>query len=114
MISSHSGLNAATPLATLEEVVQGLADDVNVARFKVGITWNPPHRWANERYGYMKDYSRMHLLLVDQNPRPCGIYKAVLIRAFLKHAKIDNVKAGDDNRQNVSPHYLYLDTKLVG
>ena len=58
---------------------------------------------VHERYGYMKDYSRMHLL-ADQNPRTCGIYEAVLIRAFLKHAEIDNVKDGDDNLQNVSPH----------
>ena len=55
----------------------------------------------------------MHILLVDQNPRKCGTYGVVVIKAFLNHAKLDNVKAGDDNRQNVSPHYLYLVTKLV-
>ena len=114
MISSHNGLNAGATMSTLEGVVQGLVDDVNVARFKVGITWNPPHRWANDRYGYEMNYSRMHLLLVDQSPSKCGIYEAFLIRAFQKHAKIDNVKIGDDNRQNVSPHYVYLVTKLVG
>ena len=113
MIPSHRGSNAATILATLEEVVQGLVGDANVARFKVGITWNPPYRWANETYGYMKDYSRMHILLVDKDPRMCGTYEAFVIKAFLKHAKIDNVKAGDDNRQDVSPHYLYLVTKLA-
>ena len=43
----------------------------------------------------------------------CGAYEACVIKAFPKHAEIDNVKAGDDNRQNVSPHYLYLVTKLV-
>ena len=91
-------------LQLLEEVAQGLVDHANVARFKVGITWNPPYRWANERYGYMKGYSRMHILLVDQNPRMCGTYEACVIKAFLKHAKLENVKAGDDNRQNVSPH----------
>jgi hypothetical protein len=91
MISSHNGLNAGATMSTLEGVVQGLVDDVNVARFKVGITWNPPHRWANDRYGYEMNYSRMHLLLVDQSPSKCGIYEAFLIRAFQKHAEIDNV-----------------------
>jgi hypothetical protein len=114
MISSHNGLNAGATMSTLEGVVQGLVDDVNVARFKVGITWNPPHRWANDRYGYEMNYSRMHLLLVDESPSKCGLYEAILIKAFQKHAKIDNVKIGDDNRQNVSPHYVYLVTKLVG
>ena len=113
MIPSHRGSNAATILATLEEVVQGLVGDPNVARLKVGITWNPPYRWANETYGYMKDYSRMHILLVDRDPRMCGAYEAYVIKAFQKHAKINNVKAGDDNRQDVSPHYLYLVTKLM-
>ena len=114
MISSHNGLNAGAIMSTLEEVVQGLVDDVTVARFKMGITWNPPHRWANDRYGYKMNYSRMHLLLVDQSPSKCGIYEAFLIRAFQTHAKLDNVKIGDDNRQNVAPHYVYLVTKLVG
>ena len=98
-------------MSTLEGVVQGLVDDVSVARFKVGITWNPPHRWANDRYGYKMNYSRMHLLLVDQSPSKCGIYEAFLIRTFQRHAEIDNVKIGDDNRQNVSPHYIYLVTR---
>ena len=78
-------------MATLVNVVQGLVDDVNVVRFKVGITWNPPNRWENDRYGYNMNYSRMHLLLVDQSPSECGIYEAFLIRTFQKHAKIDNV-----------------------
>ena len=91
MIPSHRGSNAATILATLEEVVQGVVGDPNVARFKVGITWNPPYRWANEAYGYMKDYSRMHILLVDKDPRMCGTYEACVIKAFLKHAQINDV-----------------------
>ena len=100
-------------MSTLEDVVQGIGDDVKVARFKVGITWTPPHRWANDRYGYKMNYSRMHLLLVDQSPSKCGIYEAFLIRTFQRHAKIDNVKSGDDNRQTVSPHYVYLVTQLT-
>ena len=112
MISSHDGTNAGATMATLVNVVQGLVDDVNVVRFKVGITWNPPHRWANDRYGYKMNYSRMHLLLVDQAPAKCGLYEAFLIDKFEGHAKIDNVKIGDDNRQTVSPHYVYLVTQL--
>ena len=112
MISSHDGTNAGATMATLVNVVQGLVDDVNVVRFKVGITWNPPNRWANDRYGYNMNYSRMHLLLVDQVPAKCGLYEAFLIRTFEGHAKIDNVKIGDDNRQTVSPHYVYLVTQL--
>ena len=113
MISNHNGVNAGATMSTLEDVVRGLVDDVNVARFKVGITWNPPHRWANDRYGYKMNYSRMHLLLVDQSPSKCGIYEAFLIRTFRGHAKLDNVKIGDDNRQNVSSHYVYLVTQLA-
>ena len=112
MISSHDGTNAGTTMATLVNVVQGLVDDGNVVRFKVGITWNPPNRWANDRYGYNMNYSRMHLLLVDQSSAKCGIYEAFLIDKFAGHAKIDNVKIGDDNRQTVSPHYVYLVTQL--
>ena len=114
MISGHNSLNASATMETLEEVVKGLVDDVTVARFKVGITWNPPHRWANDKYGYKMNYSRMHLLLVDQSPSKCGLYEAYLIKMFKKHAKIDNVKIGDDNRQDVAPHYVYIVTKLVG
>ena len=108
MISNHNDSNAGATMRTLEGVVQGLVDDVNVARFKVGITWNPPLRWGNDRYGYKMHYSRMHLLLVDKRPTTCGLYEAFLIRTFQKHAKCDNVKSGDDNRQNVAPHYVYL------
>ena len=114
MIINNDSLNASTTMEALEEVVKGLVDDVTVARFKVGITWNPPHRWANDRYGYKMNYSRMHLLLVDKSPSKCGIYEAFLIKMFKKHAEIDNVKTGDDNRQELAPHYVYLVTKLVG
>ena len=54
----------------------------------------------------------MHLLLVDQAPAKCGLYEAFLKSTFEGHAKIDNVKIGDDNRQTVSPHYVYLVTQL--
>jgi hypothetical protein len=113
MISNHNGVNAGTTMSTLEDVVRNLVDDVNVARFKIGITWNPPHRWANDRYGYKMNYSRMHVLLVDQAPSKCGMHEAFLIRTFREHAKLDNVKTGDDNRQTVSPHYVYLVTQLA-
>ena len=43
----------------------------------------------------------------------CGIYEAFLIRTFRGHAKLDNVKIGDDNRQTGPPHYLYLVTQLT-
>ena len=112
MTSGHRGSNAATTFETLEKAVRSLVDEPYVARFKVGITWNPPYRWANETYGYMQHYSRMHILLVD-DPRMCGACEAFVIKAFQQHAKIDNVKAGDDNRQHVSPHYLYLVTKFA-
>ena len=49
----------------------------------------------------------------DQASSTCGIYEAFLIRTFRGHAKLDNVKIGDDNRQNVSPHYVYLVTQLT-
>ena len=110
--SGHRGSNAATTFETLEKAVRSIVDEPYVARFKVGITWNPPYRWANETYGYMQCYSRMHILLVDDS-RMCGVCEAFVIKAFKQHAKIANVKAGDDNRQNVSPHYLYLVTKFA-
>ena len=49
----------------------------------------------------------------DQASSTCGIYEAFLIRTFRGHAKLDNVKIGDDNRQNVSSHYVYLVTQLT-
>ena len=56
----------------------------------------------------------MHLLLVDKSPSKCGIYESYLIKMFKMHAKIDNVESGDDNRQELAPHYVYLVTKLAG
>ena len=77
--------------------------------FKIGITWNPPYRWANTKYGYFHEgYSHMDILMWDFDARIIGLYEASLISNYQRDAKCLNRKLGDDNRQDVSPHFLYV------
>ena len=79
--------------------------------FKVGITSNPPHRWANPQYGYMHDgYDHMEILAWDFRGAMIGLMEAALIMQF-QHAAPRlclNKKLGDDNRQDMSPQFLYV------
>ena len=85
----------------------------NVISFKVGITWNPPYRWINPRYGYAAlGYHRLVLLMTDLDARICGTHESMMIRIFRKDGRCDNTRQGDDNRQEVSPQFVYLALKL--
>ena len=78
-------------------------------RFKIGITWNPPYRWANPKYGYMHDgYHHMEILAWDFRGAMIGLMEASLILHFQKEAPrlCLNVKVGDDNRQDMSGEVL--------
>ena len=88
-----------------------LVDDncIDPMFFKIGITWNPPHRWANRRYGYAQaGGSHMEILICDPDSRIIGVYESLLITHFQGHDKCLNIKDGDDNRQHVIPHFLYV------
>ena len=59
--------------------------------FKIGITWNPPHRWANTRYGYSHDgYKHMDILTWDCDARIIGLYETSLISNYQRDAKCLN------------------------
>ena len=77
--------------------------------FNIGITWNPPYRWANTKYGYSHEgFSHMDILMWDLDDRIIGVYETSLIRTTMSHAECLNVKLGDDNRQAVPPYVLFV------
>ena len=77
--------------------------------FKIGITWNPPYRWANTKYGYFHEgYTQMEILVWDFRAGMIGLYETALINHYQKGTMCLNRKLGDDNRQDVSPQFLYV------
>ena len=112
MLSLHEDSNSGQALAAMKRRV-----DTAIAmrmpdsfRFKIGITWNPPYRWSNPKYGYVHDgYVLMEILAWDFRAPMIGVFEAALI----SHYQIDkpllclNKKLGDDNRQHMSPQLLY-------
>ena len=111
MIPSNPSANNGTSLVAMTSRIQSLVDDqrMDPMYFKIGITWNPPYRWANRRYGYSgAGGTHMELLICDHDSRIIGVYEASLIAHFIRHEKCLNNKRGDDNRQPVSPHFLYV------
>ena len=111
MIHSGPTTNSGGTLKAVISRMNILVDDscIDPMFFKIGITWNPPHRWANRRYGYAQaGGSHMEILICDPDSRIIGVYESSLITHFQGHDKCLNIKDGDDNRQNVSPHYLYV------
>ena len=75
--------------------------------FKIGATWNPPNRRTNTKYGYFHEgYSHMDIPMWDFDARIIGLYEASLISNYQRGAEYLNRKLGDDNRHDVSPHFL--------
>ena len=110
--SSHTSI-AGKILTTMEDDIRYHIEQPNVISFKVGITWNPPYRWINPKYGYATSgYHRMVLLAKDPDARVCGLYETMMIRIFDESDRCDNTRQGDDNRQDVSPQFVYLAIKL--
>ena len=68
MLRCHNGTNSGQALSAMMQrigsaVAKRMPDSM---RFKIGITWNPPYRWANPKYGYMHDgYHHMEILAWD-------------------------------------------------
>ena len=80
-------------------------------QFKIGITWNPPYRWVNPTYGYQDEgYIYMDILAWDFRGCMIGLMESALIIHFQKEQPrlCLNVKKGDDNRQSMSPQFLYV------
>ena len=81
-------------------------------RFKIGITWNPPHRWANPKYGYMHDgYDHMEILAWGFRGCMIGLMEsALIIHCQTEYPPLClNVKKGGDNLQeDMSPQFLYV------
>ena len=113
MISCHEGTNGGQALcAMIQRIDTAIAKRMpDSMQFKIGITWNPPHRWANLQYGYLHDgYIYMDILAWDFRGSMIGLMEAALIIHFQKEAPrlCLNVKKGDDNRQDMSPQFLYV------
>ena len=79
--------------------------------FKIGITWNPPYRWVNPTYGY-QDEGYIYMDILAWYFRGCmiGLMESALIMNFQKEQPrlCLNVKKCDDNRQSMSPQFLYV------
>ena len=103
---SCEGTNAGQ---TLSGIIQRINARRHSMTFKIGITWNPPWRWLNPKYGYEHDgFSHMEILAWDYRGSIIGLMEAALINHFQTVAPrlCLNRKLGDDNRQEISPQFL--------
>ena len=113
MLRCHNGTNSGQALsAFMQRIGSAVAKrKPDPMRFKIGITWNPPYRWANPKYGYMHDgYHHMEILGWDFRGAMIGLMEASLILHFQKEAPLLclNRKIGDNNRQDITPQFLYV------
>jgi hypothetical protein len=113
MISWHEGTNGGQALcAMIQRIDTAIARRMpDSMQFKIGITWNPPYRWVNPTYGYQDEgYIYMDILAWDFRGCMIGLMESALIMNFQKeHPRLClNVKKGDDNRQSMSPQFLYV------
>ena len=95
MIHSNSDTNCGQALAAMGARIDTLVDDkwIDPMFFKIGITWNPPYRWANRKYGYsLVGCSHMEILMCDPNSQLIGLYEASLIDKSPSHNKCLNKK----------------------
>ena len=77
--------------------------------FKIGITWNPPYRWVNPTYGYQHDcFIQMEILAWGFRAAIIGLYEAAFINNYQKGTLWLSKKLGDDNRQDMSPQFMYV------
>ena len=114
MLRCHDGTNSGQALSAMMQrigsaVAKRMPDSM---RFKIGITRNPPYRWANPKYGYMLDgYHHMGILAWDFRGCMIGLMEsALIIHCQKEHPRLClNVKKGDDNLQeDMSPQFLYV------
>ena len=113
MLRCHKGTNSGLALSAMHQrigsaVAKRMPDSM---QFKIGITWNPPYRWANPKYGYMHDgYDHMEILAWDFRGCMIGLMEsALIIHCQKEHPRLClNVKKGDDNLQDISPQFLYV------
>ena len=113
MLRCHNGTNSGQALSSfMQRIGSAVAKrKPDPMRFKIGITWNPPYRWANPKYGYMHDgYHHMEILAWDFRGAMIGLMEASLILHFQKEAPLLclNRKIGDNNRQDITPQFLYV------
>jgi hypothetical protein len=82
------------------------------ATFKIGLTCDPGHRWANERYGYMGSglYSRMVVLAETATCEGAAFLEAMLIRHYADKLGCQNNSKGGEGTHSASsgPCFVYL------
>ena len=113
MLRCDNGTNMGHALSAMMQRIESAVAkrQPDPMQFKIGITWNPPHRWANPKYGYMHDgYHHMEILAWDFRGAMIGLMEASLILHFQKEAPLLclNRKIGDNNRQDITPQFLYV------
>jgi len=113
MLRCHGGTHMGQALSAMMQRIESAVAKrkPDPMQFKIGITWNPPYRWANPKYGYMhEDYHHMEILAWDFRGAMIGLMEACLILHFQKEAPLLclNKKIGDDNRQDITPQFLYV------
>lgn len=81
-------------------------------RFKIGMTCNPGHRWANLQYGYQRtgQYSRMHVLAETATAEGAAFLEAMLIKHFASWPGCENTAKGGEGMHNAAngPCYVYI------
>ena len=81
------------------------------ARFKIGITTDPGHRWFNPSYGYGTEgkYVRMLLIAIVKTMEAATYIEAALIREFRSHPLCDNEAPGGEGAMlDASPGFVYV------
>lgn len=90
-------------------IVAGVA--TQGARFKVGISTDPGHRWFNPSYGYGTEgkYECMLVIAIVKTMEAATYIEAALIREFRTHPLCDNEAAGGEGAMlDASPGFVYV------
>lgn len=86
---TNSGQTLSAMVARIDNAIAGRWPDLMF--FEIGITWNPPYRWANAKYGYSHDgFDHMEIPMWAFGAQLIGCYETALIKHFLTHAKCLN------------------------
>jgi hypothetical protein len=98
-----------------ENAVRWLSQTAAVP-FKVGITTDPFHRWANDEYGYMTNsvnnvlYRRMVILYVSSDATAVGMLEAALITVgrLMYPGRCMNIASGGEAKKKAQTHFAYI------
>jgi hypothetical protein len=78
--------------------------------FKIGLTRDPMHRWANASYGYVRDGFRHMTILCATVPRWAAALETYLIERFGSRQGCRNSAPGGESTPHQAPVFVYVVT----